>query len=206
MKITIIGSGHVGAALGQGFLRSGHQVSFGVRDVSSVKAEAAKTLIAGAIVQSIEEACQSAEVIIITIPSDAILSLIPQLGDTKGKIIVDATNSVRTRPEPFPTAFHAIKELTKSEKVIKCFNTTGFENMIDPVYPSVGGVDMFCAGNDQKSKVIVQQLAKDLGFSQCWDFGGDGQIELLEKWALCWINLAMMQGYGRGIAVKILTR
>ncbi len=206
MKITIIGSGHVGTALGQGFLRSGHQVSFGVRDESSAKAEVTKTLMTGAIVTSIEEACRSAEVIIITTPSDAILSLIPQFGNTNDKIIVDATNSVRTRPEPFPTAFHAIKEMTASEKVVKCFNTTGFENMINPIYPGAGGVDMFCAGNDKKSKAVVQQLAKDLGFSQCWDFGGDEQVELLEKWALCWINLAMRQGYGRDIAIKILMR
>jgi 8-hydroxy-5-deazaflavin:NADPH oxidoreductase len=206
MKISIIGSGNVGSALAQGLLKAEHQVSFGVRDAYSAKSSKASALVNGATVTSIAEACKSAEVIIITTPSDAIVSLIPQLGDVKNKIIVDTTNSVRTRPEPYPTAFHAIKDLTKSEKVVKCFNSTGFENMTNPIYPNFGGIDMFCAGNDKESKSIVQQLAKDIGFSECWDFGGDDKVELLEKFALSWINLAIMQGHGRNIAFKIVKR
>jgi 8-hydroxy-5-deazaflavin:NADPH oxidoreductase len=206
MKISIIGSGNVGSALAQGLLKAEYQVSFGVRDTSSAKSSMASALVNGATVTTIAEACKSAEVIIITTPSDAIVSLIPQLGDVKNKIIVDTTNSVRTRPEPYPTAFHAIKDLTKSEKVVKCFNSTGFENMTNPIYPNFGGIDMFCAGNDKESKSIVQQLAKDIGFSECWDFGGDDKVELLEKFALSWINLAIMQGHGRNIAFKIVKR
>jgi 8-hydroxy-5-deazaflavin:NADPH oxidoreductase len=206
MKISIIGSGNVGTALGQGLLKGGHQVSFGVRAVSSAKSEKASTLISGAPFKSIEEACQSAEVIIITTPPEAVLSLISQIGDVKNKIVVDATNSVRTRPEPYPTAFHAIKDLTKSEKVVKCFNSTGFENMTNPIYPDFGGIDMFCAGNDKASKSVVQQLAKDIGFAECWDFGGDDKVELLEKFALSWINLAILQGHGRNLAFKVIKR
>jgi hypothetical protein len=206
MKISIIGSGNVGSALAQGLIKSGHQVSFGVRDASSTKSEKANVLVAGASFQSIEDAVKSAEVIIITTPPEVVLTLIPQLADIREKIIIDATNSVRTRPEPYATAFHAIKELTKSEKVIKCFNSTGFENMTNPIYPNFGAIDMFCAGNDKESKSIVQQLAKDIGFGECWDFGGDDKVELLEKFALSWINLAIMQGYGRNLALKVIKR
>ncbi len=206
MKISIIGSGNVGTALAQGFLKAGHQVAFGVRNVSSAKSEKASALIVGAVFKSIEESCLLAEVIIITTPPEAVLDLIPLLGDIKNKIVVDATNSVRTKPEPYATTFHAIKDLTKSEKVVKCFNSTGFENMTDPIYPSFGGIDMFCAGNDKASKSVVQQLAKDIGFAECWDFGGDDKVELLEKFALSWINLAILQGHGRNLAFKVIKR
>jgi 8-hydroxy-5-deazaflavin:NADPH oxidoreductase len=206
MKISIIGSGNVGAALAQSFLKSGHQVSFGVRNASSTKSEKASALVDGATFRSIEEACKLAEVIIVTTPPEAVLALIPELGDVKNKIIIDSTNSVRTRPEPYPTAFHALKDLTKSERVIKCFNSTGFENMSNPVYSKFGGIDMFCAGNDKESKSTVQQLAKDIGFVECWDFGGDDKVELLEKFALSWINLAIMQGHGRDVAFKVIKR
>lgn len=206
MKISIIGSGNVGSALAQGFLKAGHQVYFGVRDVSSAKSEKASALISGAVFKSIEEACQSAEVIIITTPPEAVLSTIPQLGDVKNKIVVDATNSIRTKPEPYATAFHAIKDLTKSERVVKCFNSTGFENMANPIYPNFGGLDMFCAGSDKESKAVVQKLTKDIGFAECWDFGGDDKVELLEKFALSWINLAIMQGHGRNLAFKVIKR
>lgn len=206
MKISIIGSGNVGSALAHGLLKANHNVSFGVRDASSAKSEKANALLNNAKLQSIEEACKSAEIIIITTPPEAVLQLIPQLGDVTGKVIIDATNSVRVRPEPYPTAFHAIKPLTKSEKVVKCFNSTGFENMTNPIYPAFGGIDMFCAGNDKESKAIAQKLSKDIGFAECWDFGGDDKVELLEKFALSWINLAIMQGHGRDIAFKVIKR
>lgn len=186
-------------------IKAGNSVSFGVRDAQSAKVQKAVNT-PGASILSIEEAAKNADAILISTPPDIIVSLVPQLGDVKNKIIIDATNSVRTRPEPYATAYHAIKALTVSEKVVKCFNTTGFENMANPVYPAFGAIDMFCAGSDAASKAIVQQLAKDIGFAECWDFGGDDKVELLEKFALSWINLAIMQGHGRNIAFKVIRR
>ena len=121
------------------------------------------------------------------------------------KIIIDATNAVRVKPQPYATAFHAIKEITKAKHVVKCFNTTGFENMLNPVYNGAG-IDMFAAGSSAKAKETASQLAKDAGFANCYNFGGDDKAELLEQFALCWINLAIMQGHGRDIAFKVLRR
>jgi hypothetical protein len=205
MNIAIIGAGNVGSALAAGFSKAGHSVSFGVRDASSPKAAKASG-VAGTKILSIGAACSKADVIVISTPPDAVVSLAPQLGDVKNKTIIDTTNSVRTRPEPYATAYHAIKAVTGSEKIVKCFNTTGFENMSNPVYPTFGGIDMFCAGNDKGSKNVAQKLAMEIGFSECWDFGGDDKVELLEKFALSWINLAIMQGHGRNIAFKIIKR
>ena len=53
---------------------------------------------------------------------------------------------------------------------------------------------------------IVIQLAKDAGFAACYDVGGNDRFELMEQFALFWINLAMMQGLGREIEFKLLTR
>ena len=206
MNIAIIGSGNVGSALAQGLYKAGHTIFFGVRDAASAKAEKASGLVSNAKIVSVAVACKQADVIIISTPPEAVLDLVAQLGDVSNKILVDATNSIRTRPEPYPTAFHALKALTKSDKVVKCFNSTGFENMTNPVYPNFGGIDMFCAGSDKPSKTTVQQLAKDIGFGECWDFGGDDKVELLEKFALSWINLAIMQGHGRNLAFKVIKR
>lgn len=206
MKIAVLGSGNVGSALASGLVKAGHTVSFGVRDVHSAKSITAGTRAAGVPLLTVTDACREAEVIIVTTPPEVVKDLVPQLGDISKKVIIDATNSVRTRPEPYPTAFHALKALTKSESVVKCFNTTGFENMANPVYPGIGGIDMFCAGNDKPAKAVATQLAKDIGFGTCWDFGGDDKVELLEKFALSWINLAILQGHGRGLAFKIIRR
>jgi predicted dinucleotide-binding enzyme len=190
-KIAIIGAGNVGSALGKGWLNAGHEVVFGVRDPLSAK--------------TITEASINAEIVVITTPPEAVIELIPHLGDLTNKIVIDTTNSVRTRPEPYATAYQAIKEITKAQDIVKCFNSTGFENMLNPIYHGEG-IDMFAAGDSVKAKKVAEQLANDLGFATCYDFGKDDKVELLEKFALSWINLAIMQGHGRNLAFKLLRR
>jgi predicted dinucleotide-binding enzyme len=205
MNITIIGTGNVGSALAQQLIKAGHTVLMGAKFPLSEKSIRLATKIGEDRFTAIENATKQSEVIIITTPPDAVLQIIPQLGNLEGKTIIDATNSVRVKPENYPTAFHAIKAITKSDAVVKCFNTTGFENMLNPIYHGEG-IDMFCAGNHQPSIEIATQLAKEIGFANCYDFGGDDKVELLEKFALSWINLAIMQGLGRDIAFKVVKR
>ncbi len=205
MNIAIIGTGNVGGALAQQLIKAGHSVLMGAKLPLSEKSISLATKIGEDRFATIENAAKQSEIIIITTPPDAVLQIIPQLGNLAGKTIIDATNSIRVKPDNYPTAYHAIKAITKSEAVVKCFNSTGFENMLNPIYKSKG-IDMFCAGDNKQSKQIAEQLAKDIGFASCYDFGGDDKVELLEKFALCWINLAIMQGHGRDMAFKIVRR
>lgn len=205
MKIAILGSGNVGTALGSGWIKAGHEVVFGVRNPSSSKSLKALEIITSAKISSLSEAATVSEIIVITTPPEAVLELIPLLGDVSTKTIIDVTNAIRTKPEPYATAYEAIKTILGTQKVVKCFNSTGFENMKNPTYP-LGGIDMFAAGNDIESKKIAQKLALDLGFENCYDFGGDDKVELLEKFALSWINIAIMQGHGRNLAFKLIRR
>ncbi len=205
MNIAIIGTGNVGGALAQQLLKAGHNVLMGAKFPLSEKSIRLATIIGEDRFAAIENAVKQSEVVIITTPPDVVLQIIPELANIKGKTIIDATNSIRSKPGDYPTAFHAIKDITKSDAVVKCFNTTGFENMLNPVYKGEG-IDMFCAGNDKIAKQIAGQLAKDIGFASCYDFGNDDKVELLEKLALSWINLAIMQGHGRDIAFKVVRR
>lgn len=205
MNIAIIGTGNVGGALAQQLLKAGHSVLMGVRFPLSEKSLKLAAKIGEDRFAAVENAAKQSEVIIITIPPDAVPALITQLGDVSNKTIIDATNSIRVKPEPYPTAFHAIKAITKSEQLVKCFNTTGFENMLNPVYNGEG-IDMFCAGNSKEAKQLAEKLSKDIGLVACYDFGGDDKVELLEKFALSWINLAIMQGHGRNLAFKVVKR
>lgn len=205
MIIAIIGSGNVGGALAQSFKLAGHTVLIGAKYPLSEKSIKLATMIGEDHFTSVGNAAQQAEVIIITTPPEAILSLIPQLGSITDKVIIDTTNSIRTKPEGYTTVYQAIKENAGSDRVVKCFNTTGFENMLNPVYNGEG-IDMFCAGDNKEAKAIATQLAKEIGFSTCYDFGGDDKVLLLEQLALSWINLAIMQGHGRNLAFKIIRR
>jgi len=65
---------------------------------------------------------------------------------------------------------------------------------------------MFMAGDSDAAKQVASRLAHDIGFASCMDFGKADKVELLEKFALSWINLGIMQGHGRNIAFKLLRR
>lgn len=203
MKIAIIGTGNIGSTLGKKWLVAGHGIIIGARDINNIKGEALAAE-KNVTVQNINNATTSADVILIATPAQVVTGIIKEMGEVSGKIIIDATNTVKVKPEGYNTAFEAFTKLTNAD-VVKCFNTTGFENMANPVYKG-GAIDMFMAGNSIKAKAIAKQLALETGFADCIDFGGDDRAALLEQLALCWINLAMMQGVGRDIAFKLVKR
>lgn len=204
MKIAIIGSGNVGGALAQGWAKAGHTVTFGVRNKDEFKGNRLgqqKNISAA----NIAEAVSQSEVIVIAAIPAAVQSIVEVMGDVSNKIIIDTMNSVRAKPEPFSNTTEALLKLTSCKDIVKCFNSTGAENMNNPIYNGKG-IDMFYAGDSEKAKKIAEQLANDIGFEKVYDFGGSDKFNLLEQFALSWINLAMMQGYGRNIAFKVIHR
>lgn len=203
MKIAIIGTGNVGGALAENWAKAGHQILLGVRDTANFKGEGLLEN-PNTSVHEIAASVAQADAILFAAPPQFAESLAAQFGDVSGKILIDSTNSVRTKPENYPTAVHAFEALTGAE-VVKCFNSTGFENMKNPDFGHVK-LDMFMAGDSPKAKAVAAQLAFDAGFENCHNFGGSDKVELLEKFALSWINLAIMQGFGRDIGFKLVRR
>ncbi len=204
MKIAIIGTGNVGGSLARGFAKSGHQVFLGVRNQGEFKGSELAS-IENISVHSIPNASALTEVIVIAAVPQAVKDIAAQLGDVSNKVIIDAMNSIRIKPEPYSNTTEALNKLTNCNDIVKCFNTTGAQNLANPIY-SGNGIDMFHAGDSDRAKKISEQLAKDLGFENVYNFGGSDKFELLEQFALSWINLAMMQGYGRNFAFKIVKR
>ena len=203
MKIAIIGTGNVGGALATNWSKKGHHIFLGTNDVHNFKG---KDLLqnANTSVHSIGEAVSAAEVVLIATPPTAIFDIISQMGDVSGKVIIDATNAIAKSPEPYKTVYHCLVDKTNAH-VVKCFNTTGYENMLNPIYNGEA-IDMFMAGDDEQAKAVARQLALDCGFGSCIDFGKADRVELLEKLALSWINLAIFQGHGRDLAFRVVRR
>jgi predicted dinucleotide-binding enzyme len=205
MNIAIIGTGNVGGALATKWAQKGHHIFLGVNDSTQFKG---KDLLQNpnTSVHSIAEAVQQAEVILVATPAPAAVAVAQSLGDTNGKIIIDAMNIVMGRgPQGFANTADAILANTNSRDVVKCFNTTGFNNMQNTNYGDTA-IDMFVAGDSATGKAAAIQLAKDAGFAECYDVGGNDKFFLMEQFAFFWINLAMMQGQGRDIAFKLLKR
>lgn len=204
MKIAIIGAGNVGSALGQGFLRAGHSVTYGVRDPAQFKGKEAAEA-AGIPALPIADAVAPADVVVLSTPGHMAVEVAHSLGDVKGKIIIDTMNAIGKRPEGFSNTTAAVLAHCNTTDVVKCFNTTGAENMRNPVYEGQP-IDMFMAGPSRLAKDVAANLAREIGFGETYDFGGEDRLDLIEQMALCWINLAMFQGHGRHLAFKVLKR
>jgi len=205
MNIAIIGTGNVGGALATKWAQKGHQILLGVRDVSNFKG---KELVnnPNTKIASVAEAVEKSDVILLATPAIMAIEVANSLGNTSGKIIIDATNVVMGRgPKGFTNVSDAILANTNTRDVIKCFNTTGFNNMSDTNYNGLA-IDMFMCGDSLRGKEITKQLALDAGFGECYNVGGNDKFELMEQFAFFWINLAMFQGQGREIAIKLLKR
>ena len=202
MKIAVIGTGNVGGTLAAALHSAAHEVVLGVRNTSEFR-NRDSLLESGLKALPVPEAVAQSEVVIIAAPAPQAVSVARSLGDTTGKIIIDTMNIVMGRgPEGYSNTTEAIIENTQTPDVVKCFNSTGFENMQNPTYAG-RPIDMFMAGDSKTGKQTATSLAHDIGFGTVYDMGGNDKFFLLEQLANAWINLAIFQGYGRDISIRI---
>lgn len=177
----------------------------GARDMQSPKVRATVSGMPDMQVADIHTAVARAEVLLVATPAAAVMEVIDAVGSghKEGLIVIDATNSVAVRPGGFDNATAAFADKLPNVRVVKCFNTVGFEVMVDPIINGIVA-DMFMAGDDIDAKSTVRTLALDAGFGECFDVGGADTVVSLEHMAMVWIRLAMRQGYGRASAWKLL--
>jgi len=210
MKIGIVGCGNVGGTLGKAWSKIGHVVLFGFRNASDPKAlsllaQSAPTAMA----KTVAEAVAQSEVIVLATPWEATEAALINAGDLSGKVLIDATNpllpgltglSIGTSE----SAGEKVAKWAKGARVVKAFNTVGFNIMADPHFPDGPAALPYC-GDDPRAKQIVAKLSAELGF-QPIDAGPLSQSRLLEPFALLWITLALKQGFGREIGFKFMQR
>lgn len=210
MRIAIIGAGNVGAALGRGWARAGHEIIFGVRDTSSPKVAGLLAELGGTVsAAQIAAAAQFAEVIVLATPWPAAEEALKQMDDLHGKVIFDCTNPLKPGLEGLELGLETsggeqVAAWAAGGRVVKIFNTTGAENMANPHFGAGRALMPYC-GDDVAAKQIAAQLATDLGFDPL-DAGPLAQARLLEPLALLWITLAFRQGQGRDFAFGLLRR
>jgi predicted dinucleotide-binding enzyme len=97
-----------------------------------------------------------------------------------------------------------VAEWARGAKVVKIFNTTGSNNMENPVYAGAA-IPMFYCGDDAGAKKTAAQLASDTGFEPI-DAGPLANARLLEPYAMLWVWLAIKGGMGREFAFQLLKR
>ena len=210
MNIGIIGAGNVGGALGRGWAKAGHHIKFGVRDagkpdVVALLEETGPNASAG----TGAEAAGFGEVVVLTTPWPATEAAIHSAGNLAGKIVIDCTNPLKPDLSGLvvghdTSAAEQVAQWARGARVVKCFNTTGADNMANPQCGN-DRVVMFLAGDDAAARAIVQRLGEDLGFEMV-DAGNLQVARLLEPVAMLWIHLAYKGGFGRDFAFKLVRR
>jgi len=180
MKIAVIGTGKVGSTLAIAFKKAGHEVVFGVRDPSGNFSGKEVATAAGIQWHSIPDAAAQADVLVLSVPAQTAHEVAAQLGNVAGKVIIDSMNAIGQKPAGYPNTAAAILANCNATDLAKCFNSTGFENMANPVYHGEK-IDMFVAGNSEKAIATATTLAKDISFGEVYNFGGIDKFEVLRR-------------------------
>lgn len=210
MNIGIIGAGNVGGALGKRWAAAGHKVKFGVRDANKPEVQQLlKACGANGSAASVGAAAQFGEIVVLTTPFPVTQAAIESAGDLRGKIVIDCTNPLKPDLSGLTighdtSAGEQVAGWAKGARVVKCFNTTGANNMENASYVD-GKPIMFCCGDDATAKQTVVKLGEEVGFEMV-DAGPLQIARLLEPTAMLWIHLAYRGGLGRDFAFKVMRR
>jgi predicted dinucleotide-binding enzyme len=207
MRIAVIGAGNVGRALGGGWLKSGHDVRYGVPDPANAKYRD----LPPARLATPQAAASGAEIVVLATPWPATEAAVRGLGNVAGKIVIDCTNPLGMGPDGLGLVLgHTISggekvaQWATGAAVFKAFNTTGADNMAD-LSGYRAAPAMFVAGDDAGRKPSVMGLARDLGFDPI-DAGPLRIARLLEPFAMLWIDQALNRGAGRDFAFAVMRK
>jgi len=198
MRIAIIGAGSVGGGLGAALVAVGHSVVFGVRDPESQKCLAALAAAPGSSAALPAEAVAGADVIAVALRPDAIAGTIAELPSLAGRVVIDVMN--RLGGDPARSTSQDLADLLPGARIVKAFNTIGFENLTtarNRVVPAA----MFVAGDDPDAKRVVLELATELGF-RAEDAGPLANAKPLEEIVKVWLALAQRHGRTIGFAIS----
>lgn len=205
MRIGILGTGNVGGTLGRRFCAAGHHVLYGSRDPRGDKVTSLLDGHPGE-VEAVDrvELANETDLIVLAVPYGSLEDSVRGLGLVRDKILVDATNPVV--PEPLGLALglddsagERVARLARHARVVKAFNTVGWEVMGDPVFDR-GRAFLPVAADDAEARRLVLGLAEEIGFDAV-DFGPLRNARWMEPLALVWIQMARLGDQGPQMAL-----
>ena len=193
MKIGIIGSGIVAQTLAAGFIKHGHDVTLGTRDVSKLGDFAAKT--PGVRIASSAEAAAFGDIAVLAVKGSAALEAAHDAGvGLDGKPVLDTTNPIADAPPvdgvlpwftgPNQSLMERLQQAHPKARFVKAFNSVGAGRMIDPDFAG-DQPSMFIAGDDAGAKAAATRLLAEVGWDVV-DMGSAVAARAIEPLAMLW--------------------
>jgi predicted dinucleotide-binding enzyme len=214
-KIGIIGSGAVGQALANGFLKHGYSVLVGTRDPSKLnewKSKAGKNASVG----SFAEAASFGEIIVLAVKGTVARHCVELAGvkNLVRKTVIDATNPIADLPSEngvirfFTDLKSSLLEQLQSDfpeiNFVKAFNSIGYAVMVNPDF---GGLkpSMFICGNNDGAKKEVAEIVALFGF-EVEDMGHAEAARAIEPLCILWCIPGMLKNEWTNRAFKMLRK
>ncbi len=195
MKVGILGSGDVGKALANGFIKHSYEVMIGTRSPEKLSAWKEKAGKSGR-VGSFTEAATFGDIVVLAAKGTTAKDTLKTAGaaNLKGKTIIDTTNPIAEAPPDhgvlkyFTTLENSLMEQLQAAfpeaHFVKAFNSVGNAFMVNPDF---GGIKptMFICGNEANAKKEVGKILDLFGF-EVEDMGGVQAARAIEPLCILW--------------------
>jgi predicted dinucleotide-binding enzyme len=211
VKISIIGSGSMGQALGKFFAQAGHDILFGSRTPQRINAWiAAEGLTARS--GSYAEATQFGDIVLLATRWADTPAALQAAGSLAGKIVVDCAN-----PSGADGLYHVgdgrmrsgaeeIAQWAVGAKVVLALNNLYGSMLLAGTQFGEEKPSAFYCGDDAAAKAVVAQLLHEAGLDPV-DAGALKHARYLEPLAGLMAHLGENMGWGgENIAYKFLRR
>jgi len=194
MKVGILGSGEVGQALGDGFVKHRHEVMLGTRDPAKLVDWAERN--SSARVGSFAETAEFGELIVLAVKGKASAAALGLAGaeNLAGKTIIDATNPISDDPpvngvlsvftKQNESLLEQLQQKFGDAHFVKAFNSVGSDLMVNPRLEG-GRPTMFICGNDAAAKKAVTEILDQFGW-ETFDMGTAESARAIEPLAVLW--------------------
>jgi 8-hydroxy-5-deazaflavin:NADPH oxidoreductase len=195
-RVGILGSGDVGRQLGRGFAKHGYDVMLGSRDPAKLepwRKETPGRVSTGTFAQ----AAAHGDFVILALHGPATEAAIELAGarNFTGKLVLDATNPLDFSHGMPPGLFvgttdslgERVQRKLPGAKVVKCFNTVGNTQMVDPKFKE-GVPPMLICGNEAGAKKRADEILRELGWPGAMDIGGIDGARWLEAIVPLWVR------------------
>jgi predicted dinucleotide-binding enzyme len=176
-KVAIVGSGVVGEALANGFLKHGHEVMRASRDPAKLddwKSAAGRGAVKGTAAESAVDLCGVAAL--------------------EGKVVIDATNPIADEPpengvlryfsDINSSLMETLQRKVAGARFVKAFSCVGSAFMVDPDF-GASKPTMFICGDDAAAKAEVTGVLDRFGW-EVEDMGGAEAARAIEPLAMLW--------------------